>query len=75
MDIRVGDIVRLRKKHPCGNEEWEVVRTGIDIRIKCLGCQRQLLLERTILEHKIKTLVSRSNPASDSDEAKISELK
>lgn len=64
MNISAGDIVRLRKKHPCGSDEWEVIKTGVDIRIKCLGCQRLVLLERTTLEHRIKTLVSKINSAS-----------
>jgi hypothetical protein len=70
MDIKLGDIVRLRKKHPCGSDEWQVERLGIDIRIRCLGCQRRVLVERAILERKIKDLVLRINPESDSDEAR-----
>jgi hypothetical protein len=52
-----GDTVQLRKKHPCGSDVWEVLQTGIDIRIKCLGCQRQLRIDRTLLEHKIKAVI------------------
>jgi hypothetical protein len=59
MDIKVDDIVRLRKKHPCGGDEWLVVKLGVDIRIKCLKCQRLILLERSTLERRIKTLVSK----------------
>jgi hypothetical protein len=58
MEIRLGDIVRLRKKHPCGGDEWQVVRLGADIRVKCLKCQRQVLLERGTFERRVKTLVS-----------------
>jgi hypothetical protein len=72
INISPGDIVRLRKKHPCGSDEWEVVRTGVDIRIKCLGCQRQVLLERTTLERKIKSLAPNSGPAINPDKAKTS---
>ncbi|MCJ7516297.1 MAG: DUF951 domain-containing protein [Dehalococcoidia bacterium] len=60
MDIKVDDVVRLRKKHPCGGDEWQVVKLGVDIRIKCLKCQRLILLERSTLERRIKTLVSKS---------------
>jgi hypothetical protein len=70
MDVKLGDIVRLRKKHPCGSDEWQVERVGVDIRIRCLGCQRRVLEERAILERKIKALVLRINPESDSDEAR-----
>ena len=73
MDMRLGDIIRLRKKHPCGSDEWQIERVGIDIRIRCLGCQRQVLVERPILERKIKALVLRVNPESDSNEAQTSE--
>ena len=41
MDIQVGDIVTLKKEHPCGSKEWEVLRIGADFRLKCLGCGHQ----------------------------------
>jgi len=59
MEIRLGDVVRLKKKHPCGSYEWEVVRLGADIGIKCLKCQRRVLLERAIFERRVKAFVSR----------------
>ncbi len=59
MEIRLGDIVRLKKKHPCGGYEWRVVRLGADIGIKCLNCQRRVLLERSTFERRIKGLTSR----------------
>jgi hypothetical protein len=62
MEIELGDVVRLRKKHPCGGDEWQVMRVGADIRLKCLKCQRQVLLERGIFERRMKALVSRSQP-------------
>jgi len=68
MDIEVGDVVRLRKKHPCGGDEWQVVKLGVDIRIKCLKCQRLGLLERRTLERRIKTLISRDQSASEADD-------
>jgi hypothetical protein len=67
MEIRLGDIVRLRKKHPCGGDEWQVVRLGADIRIKCLKCQRQVLLERGTFERRMKALISRNQSASEAD--------
>jgi len=42
IDIKLGDIVRLRKAHPCGSYEWEVLRVGADIGLKCLKCQRRV---------------------------------
>ena len=56
MDIGLGDIVCLRKKHPCGGDEWQVVKLGADIWIRCPKCQRQVFLERDILERRIKTI-------------------
>ena len=59
IEIRLGDVVRLKKKHPCGSNEWQVVRLGADIGIKCLGCQRRVLLERSTFERRVKTFISR----------------
>jgi len=59
MEIKLGDRVRLKKKHPCGGDEWEVVRLGADIGIKCLKCQRRLLLERRAFERRVKAFLSR----------------
>ncbi|UCC18076.1 MAG: DUF951 domain-containing protein [Dehalococcoidales bacterium] len=56
MDIKLGDIVRLRKKHPCGSYDWEIVRLGADIGLRCLGCQHKVLLERRILERRTKVV-------------------
>jgi hypothetical protein len=61
IEIKLGDIVRLRKAHPCGSYEWEVVRVGADISLKCLKCQRRVLLERSIFQRRAKTVVARSN--------------
>jgi len=59
MEIKLGDVVRLKKKHPCGSDEWEVVRLGADIGIKCLKCQHRVLLARSVLERRVKSFVSR----------------
>jgi hypothetical protein len=61
IEIKTGDVVRLRKAHPCGSYEWEVVRVGADIGIKCLKCQRRVLLERSVFERRVKEFVSRSD--------------
>ncbi|MBI4186475.1 MAG: DUF951 domain-containing protein [Chloroflexi bacterium] len=59
MEIRLGDVVRLKKRHPCDSYEWEVVRLGADIGIRCLGCQRHVLLDRGTFERRVKALISR----------------
>jgi hypothetical protein len=56
MDIRVGDIVKLKKKHPCGSSEWEVLRIGQDFRLKCTGCGHQIMIERMLVEKNLKGL-------------------
>ena len=58
-EIKLGDVVRLKKKHPCGSYEWQVVRLGADIGIKCLKCQHYVLLERSVFEHRVKAFLSR----------------
>ncbi len=60
VDIHLNDVVRLRKKHPCGSYEWRVVRVGADIGIQCLQCGRRVLLPRRIFEKRLKTFVSRA---------------
>ncbi|NTW05572.1 MAG: DUF951 domain-containing protein [Peptococcaceae bacterium] len=55
---QVGDVVRMRKLHPCGGDTWEVMRTGVDFRIKCLKCQRVLMLPRPKFEKSVKNIVS-----------------
>ncbi len=54
MDIQVGDIVKMKKAHPCGSSEWEVLRTGIDFRLKCRGCGHMIMIPRTQAEKNIK---------------------
>jgi hypothetical protein len=59
MEIKLGDIVRLKKKHPCGSDQWRVVRLGADIGIRCLGCQHRVLLGRPVFERRVKEFVSK----------------
>jgi hypothetical protein len=61
MDINLGDIVRLKKVHPCGGYEWQVVRLGADIGIKCVTCGHRVLLERSTFERRIKKFISRGS--------------
>ena len=64
MDLRMGDIVRLRKKHPCGGFDWEIVRLGGDIGLQCLTCRRRVILERPVLRRRIRQFVSRGEALS-----------
>jgi len=61
----VGDVVKLKKAHPCGGLDWIVVRLGADIGIKCQTCGRRVLLPRRDLERRVKSFVARA-PAEDS---------
>lgn len=56
MDIRVGDIITMKKKHPCGCNRFTVLRIGADFRIKCLECGREVMLERVKVEKNIRKL-------------------
>ena len=49
-DYEVGDIVRLKKQHPCGSSEWEILRVGADFRLKCTGCGHQIMIARKAVE-------------------------
>ena len=61
-DIRLGDVVRMRKPHPCGSNEWDVVRLGADIGIRCRKCSRRVLLPRSQFVRQVKALVQRGEP-------------
>lgn len=58
--ILPGDVIRTRKAHPCGGDEWTVLRTGADIRIRCNTCGRMVLLDRESFLKRRKALLSRS---------------
>ena len=70
-EFRMGDVVRLRKPHPCGGFEWEVVRLGADIGLRCRGCRRRVLLERRVLERRLKAFVARGEPTDPEKERLI----
>ena len=59
LEIKLGDVVRPKKKHPCDSYEWQVVRLGADIGIKCLKCHHRILLARRIFERRVKIFISR----------------
>ncbi|MDQ0284935.1 hypothetical protein J2Z49_000025 [Desulfofundulus luciae] len=54
---QVGDVVRTRKPHPCGGDQWEVMRTGIDFRIRCLTCGRVVMIPRPKFEKSVRAIV------------------
>ena len=56
MQYEVGDIVKMKKKHPCGSFEWEIMRVGADFRLKCLGCEHQVMMTRKLVEKSTKEI-------------------
>jgi hypothetical protein len=56
----LGDVVQMKKPHPCGTNEMEIIRMGMDIRIKCLGCQHSVLIPRARFESKLKKVLRSS---------------
>ena len=52
----VGDVVKLKKQHPCGSHEWEILRVGADFRLKCMGCEHQVMMARKFVEKNTKYL-------------------
>lgn len=63
LELLLGDVVRLRKPHPCGEREWLVDRLGADIGLRCQGCGRHVLLERRSLERRFVEFAHRGDPA------------
>ena len=57
MDIKVGDKVEMKKQHPCGSKEFEILRVGMDLKIRCCGCSREVMLPRSKVEKNIKQIV------------------
>ena len=66
--IALGDVVRLRKPHPCGGYDWTIVRTGADIGLKCATCGHRVLLSRREFERRLAKVLSRAEPQSASGE-------
>lgn len=63
LELLLGDIVRLRRRHPCGGSTWRIDRVGADIGIGCLTCGRHVILERRSLEARLAEFVERGDPA------------
>ena len=63
-EIRLGDVIKTRKVHPCGSDQWTVIRTGADIKMKCLGCGRIVMLDRLAFLKCRKKLISQGPDTS-----------
>jgi len=65
-EFKINDIVQMKKQHPCGSFEWEIIRLGADIKIKCRGCSRIVMLPRSDFEKRVKkVLLSKANDAEN----------
>ncbi len=62
MDIRLGDILVMKKNHPCGEKRWQVLRTGADFRLRCLGCGHEVMQPRAKAEKNIRTVLRSQEP-------------
>lgn len=62
LELKIGDTVRMKKAHPCGNSLWEVTRLGADIGIICQKCRRYVLLPRHYLERRVKEVIPQESP-------------
>ena len=74
LEVYLGDVVRLRRAHPCGSNDWLVDRLGADIGLRCQGCGRHVMLERRLLETRLERFVSRGDPALSAAVAPASAL-
>ena len=55
----VGDIIKMKKPHPCGSSEWEILRTGADFRLKCMGCGHQIMVSRKLVEKNTRRITKK----------------
>ena len=62
MDIHVGDILKMKKAHPCGSQEWQVMRVGMDFKLRCEGCSHDLMLPRSKVEKNIRKVTRDGAP-------------
>ena len=63
--FELGDIVEMKKQHPCGTNEWKVIRMGADVRIKCEGCQHSVMIPRREFEKKMKKVIKAAEPSTE----------
>jgi len=59
--VKLGDVVKLKKPHPCGTNEWEIVRVGADIGLKCRGCDRRVILVRSEFDRRFRGFIERAS--------------
>lgn len=65
MDVRVGDILEMKKQHPCGEKRFSVLRTGMDFKIRCVKCGREVMVPRSKAEKNIKNIIRAENATQE----------
>ncbi len=68
---QLGDVVRLKKPHPCGDDRWEITRTGIDFGLKCLGCGRRVMIPRKKFEKRVKEVLVEANTGTVAEQGDL----
>ena len=63
MELHLHDIIELKKDHPCGSKRWEVLRIGMDIKLRCLGCSHELMAPRRKIEKSIRRIIPKEEQA------------
>ncbi len=66
--VKTGDVVRLKKPHPCGENSWEVVRVGMDIGLRCTGCDRKVMLVRSEFDRRFRGFLSHAADSTPEEE-------
>ena len=56
IQLDAGDIIKMKKKHPCGSDEWQIVKTGADVKLRCCGCSHEIILKRSLVEKNTKKI-------------------
>ena len=64
MDVRLGDVLVMKKAHPCGERQWLVLRTGADFRLRCMGCGHEVMTARFKIEKNIRQIIRQENSST-----------
>jgi len=67
MNVQLGDILVMKKAHPCGEKQWRVLRTGADFRLRCLGCGHEIMVPRFKAEKNIRSIIPAENPSTETN--------
>lgn len=67
MDVRIHDVLLMKKPHPCGEKRWLVLRTGADFRLRCMGCGHEVMVARLKAEKNIRSVIRQENISTGSN--------